>query len=268
MPFARAPVPPLRPFVERLWAADAPAGPPGARERVLPTGTMHLVLRLDEPLVVFDGDGAGPPRSVGFGIVGGARASAYVRDVSRPARSVGAQLLPGAAPLLLGVPASALAERHTALDALWGRVADEWRERVASAPTPQERLAVFEALLLARLPRVRGVHPAVAAILAELHRGAAVGEAVGRVGMSHRHAIALFESSVGLLPKRYARVRRFQRALDLAARGPAPAWATVALDAGYADQAHLSRDFRELAGLTAGAWRRAGTEAKNHVPVR
>lgn len=57
---------------------------------------------------------------MGSAIVGGARLGYYVRDVAEPVWSVGAELLPGAAPLLLGIPADEIAERHTSLEDLWG----------------------------------------------------------------------------------------------------------------------------------------------------
>src|SRR5258708_33665452 len=68
-------------------------------------------------------------------------------------RSVGAQLRPGAAEVLLGVPASELADRHTPLGELWGRAAHEVHERLLEAGHPERRLDVFESLLAARLPK-------------------------------------------------------------------------------------------------------------------
>jgi AraC-like DNA-binding protein len=188
-----------------------------------------------------------------------------VRDVSRPACSVGAQLRPGTAELLLGVPALDLAGRHTPLDALWGRFADELRERLAAAADPQRRLEIFEAALLARLPRVRAIHPAVAHALAQFAAGDDVAGVVDDVGYSHRRFIALFRGAVGLSPKRYCRVQRLQRAI---ARLPTRSLAEVALDAGYSDQAHLSREFRELAGVSPGEYRALVPAPSNHVPIR
>jgi AraC-like DNA-binding protein len=264
----RAPRPELSPFIARVWACEGSAsadGGAGDRELVLPTGVMHLAIRLDEPLRVFDGIDAGAPRTIGHAIVGGARASAYIRDVSRPACSVGAQLRPGAAQLLLGVPALDLAGGHTRLDALWGAFADELRERLAAAGDAQRRLATFEAALLARLPRVRAIHPAVAHALAQFSATDDVAAVVDDVGYSHRRFIALFRGAVGLSPKRYCRVQRLQRAIS---RIPTRSLAEVAIDAGYSDQAHLSREFRELAGVSPGEYRARVSAPTNHVPIK
>ena len=270
----------LAPFVDRLWACEAGDPVPGGRELVLPTGAMHVVIRLDEPLRLFARPDDDHPTAIGHAIIGGARACAYVRDVSRPGRSVGAQLRPGAAGLL-GVPAAALAERHTVLDDVWGAAAQDLRERLAELDGPgmpravsdpgggrgsidgPGMLDVFEAALLARVPRVRGVHPAIAHALAQLDARADVGAVVDALGYSHRRFIALFHDAVGLTPKRYARVQRLQRALAGIATH---ALAAVAADAGYSDQAHLTREFRALAGVSPGAYRARGAGPRNHVP--
>src|SRR5262245_44583649 len=140
MRLVRFPGPPLRPFVRRLWVSDdVTTG--AAREHVLPSGAMHVVFRLsDHPLRLFDGTADRVGRVVGLAVVGGARSTFYARDVSQPMRSVGAELLPGAAQVLLGMPADELAERHTALDDLWGRAAGEARARLLEAGDAVQRL--------------------------------------------------------------------------------------------------------------------------------
>ena len=259
----RAPRRELSPFVTRLWASAGEAAT-AERELVLPTGAMHVVIRIDDPLRVFDAIDAAQPRTIGHAIIGGARADAYVRDVSRPASSVGAQLRPGVAELLLGVSGRALAGRHTRLDDVWGAFAGELRDRLAEAGDPVQRLDVFEAALLARLPRVRGVHPVVAHALARFAATDEIAAIVGEVGYSHRRFIALFHDAVGLTPKRYCRVQRLQRAIARIGGRPL---AEVAAGAGYSDQAHLCREFRELAGVSPGEYRALAPAASHHVPL-
>jgi AraC-like DNA-binding protein len=265
----RLPSPALRPFVRRVWVSDEPASPhSGRRERVLPTGLAHVVVRLtDHPLRLFDGIDDPSGRVVSRAVVGGPRATHYVRDVSQPVRSVGAQLQPGAVELLLGAPADALAHRHTPLADLWGRAADEARERLLEAGDPEAQLILFERLLAARLPRVRGVHPAVAHALARFDGTDDVGGVARESGYSHRRFIALFRRAVGLGPKRYSRMLRFQRALATVENDPRATWVDVALAAGYGDQSHFTRDFRELTGMTPGEYRALSPAAAHHVPV-
>lgn len=271
MRLSRPPRPALRPFVSTVWAIEpGPEDPPFApgREHVLPSGDMHLVFRLgDAPLRLFDGAYDAVGRDAATALVGGARASFYARELAAPAASVGAMLRPGAAELLLGVPAGELAGRHTALDELWGSEAAIARERLAETRGAAARLDRFERMLLRRLPAVRALHPAIAAGLERLGASGRVDEAVASSGFSHRHFVATFRRTVGLPPKLWSRVVRFGRALDRAAREPETPWVEIALETGYADQSHFQRDFVEVAGMTPGEWRRAAPSARAHVPV-
>jgi AraC-like DNA-binding protein len=271
MMLRRLPGPRLSPFVKLLWASDQAASPwsvAGGRERVLPTGGMHLVFRLsDHPLRLFNDINDPIGYRVGHTIVGGARASFYVREISQPVSSVGAQLRPGAAELLFGVPAGELAGRHTPLQDLWGPSAVEARERLSEAGGLQRKLDVFEALLAARLPTVRGLHPAVAQALERFTTTADVRQAVKESGYSHRRFIALFQRGLGLTPKLYCRVLRFQEALEQVAAHTAASLVEVALDVGYSDQAHFNREFREFAGVSPGEYRELAPAFPHHVPI-
>ncbi|MDM0034143.1 AraC family transcriptional regulator [Variovorax sp. J22P271] len=272
MLLTRIPPPSLRLVVRSMWASEP--GPAGAlaqlaprREHVLPTGDMHLVFRLSgSPLRLFAGAGDGTGWTMGHAIVGGARSAFYAREVGGPTASVGAQLCPGAAWALFGVPASSLAERHTPLDALWGAAAAEALDLLHGLRTAPARLAAFEALLVRRLAqRPLALHPAVAQGLRGVADGVPVGELVRASGYSHRHFAALFKEAAGLAPKRLQRVLRFQRLLATAP-GSVP-WAELALALGYSDQSHFIREFGDIAGMSPEAYRRAAPSAPNHVPI-
>lgn len=270
----RAPRPALRPFVRTVWVSDEDeqgAAPDRAgRERMLGSGATHLVFRLSDPPIrlyrdVTDQTGTG----MGHAVVGGARATFYFRDTFRPVRTVGAVLLPGAASLLFGAPADELAGRHTPLGDLWGGAESAARDRLLEAGDPARQLALFEEMLAARLPAVHGLHPAVAHALGRFSTGEDIGTVVDETGYSHRRFIALFRQAVGLPPKLYCRVVRFQGALRLLAGRPPLPLAEVALAAGYSDQPHLNREFGELAGLAPSAYRAAvaGSASLLHVPL-
>jgi AraC-like DNA-binding protein len=264
----RVPRPSLRPFIEEVWLAGRDESQAMAsREINLPDGRMHLVFRISEnPVLLFDHVDSEAPRDFGGAVVGGARTSFYVRDISLAAISIGARLRPGAARILLGIPAGEFAERHTRLDDLWGRGADQARDRLQSAGTAHAMLDTFEAILAQRLPRIRALHPAVAMALGRIGGGERVEAVVQASGYSHRRFIALFEESVGLTPKRYARVRRFDRALRHWNANLPSRWIDVALEGGYSDQSHFAREFLAFAGLTPEQYRRAAPIHTHHVP--
>lgn len=264
----RPPHPALRPFIKLLWAADEVEGRTG-REWVVPTGSMHVVIRLsDDPLRVYEDVDDPVGRSFARAVVGGVRLTSYVRDVSSPLRTVGAQLHPGAAPLMLGVPADELAHSHTALEDLWGaRAVGRVREQLLETASLEERLHIFEALLISRRPPVRGIHPLVAHALIRFAEDANVGKVVRESGYSHRTFIAQFRQEVGLPPKSYTRIGRLQKVLRSWAAMPQPSWAHLAAEAGYSDQAHLTREFREIVGVPPREYRKLAADSTHHVPV-
>jgi AraC-like DNA-binding protein len=268
----RIPAPPLRPFVSVLWAStEMKARRAGCldRERVLPTGAMHLVFRLsDHPLRVFDPGDAPGGRTVGHAVVGGARATFYIRDVSQPVRSIGAQLRPGAARLLFGASANEFAGRHTPLEALWGRFAEETRERLALAASPRQQLALFEHLLASRIGTGTRLHPCVAHALDRLAGDGQIHRIVEESGYSHRHWVGLFREGVGLAPKVYRRILRFRAAVDRLAADTTVSLADLAHAAGYSDQPHFNREFREFAGVSPGQYRALLPDLRSHVAIQ
>ncbi len=252
-----------------MWATDpgtVATSIAAAREHVLPTGAMHVVFRLsDAPLRLFDAIDDVGGRVVGNALVGGARSSYYVRDVSTPSSSVGAVLRPGAAAALLGAPAEELAHRHTRLDDLWGSAASDVHARLIDANGAESRMTILEDALERRAATALRVHPAVAFALERFAAAESIEAVVTQAGISHRHFAARFRRDVGLNPKVYCRVLRFQAALQRLASDPSVPLVTVALHAGYSDQAHFQRDFREFAGLTPAGYRGVSPRFPNHV---
>lgn len=250
-----------------LWASeDGDPAPQTARELVVPNGGTHLALRLDAPLRLFTDAADARGHLVGHAVIGGARAIAHHRSLAIPSRSVGAQLRPGIATWLFGASAAELAGTHTALDAVWGPAAERIHARLLEAPTAAARLVLLEEELGSRLANARRLHPLVAAALTQLHAdpGTPIGPLAERAGYSQRRLLDLFREAVGLAPKRYARILRLQLALPRLAGGGRAI--DVALAGGYADEAHLHRDLREVTGLSVREYRAAAAGAPNHVP--
>ena len=261
------PLPELRSCIESVWASDA-ATRPGSREHVLPSGRMHLAVRLQGGAVRLFADAADRIGTcIGDAVVAGARAGYYIKDMAVPARSVGVVLRPGAALALFGVSAAELHGSHVALDDLWGEDAQQLRERLHEASDPRAQLDVLQAMLLARHRAPRALHPSVAQALLRMEGDTDIGSLVEGADLSHRHFIARFRDATGLSPKRYARVLRFRRLLRAFAAAPAQPWLVHALDAGYSDQSHCIREFREFAGTTPEVWRTTAGGRGLHVPV-
>jgi len=223
---------PYREWASRLpgavvWTRTAVAGDSAP---VLPDGCMDLLW------------------TEGRLFVAGPDTRAYVSGASGGTRFAGVRFFPGAAPAYLGVPAHELRDRRVDLAELWSAGAvRRLTERVDAAADPA---AALEALAVARAGEVDPPEPWVRGAVAGLSAGRSVASVADAVGWSerqlHRRARGLF----GYGPKMLARILRLQRALGLAWDGVP--LADTAVRAGFADQAHLSRDVRELAGAPLG----------------
>jgi len=162
-------------------------------------------------------------------------------------------LSPLGARLLLGLRMDELSNRTADLMELMG--ADGWRlaAQLREAPDWAARCNHFDRLLLQRLagrnPLSRLAGWAYGRLAASAGT-AAIGRLAVEAGVSRKHLVATFRSEIGVPPKTLARMLRFERVLALLDQAARPDLAGLALDAGYYDQAHFTRDFRALAGLT------------------
>jgi AraC-like DNA-binding protein len=264
------PGPPLDEYVDRFWfCSDTPPHP---RERILPSGTLELVINLsDDEIRIYDPAHPDCCRRYPGAVVSGPYRGFFLIDPLQHASIIGVHFRPGRAFPVLGVPPGELAGAHVALETLWGRTAAELRERLCATETPGARFAVLEDALLGRLRRSRPRHGAIPVALDALEQADAavtVRDLARRVGLSQRRFIQLFTAEVGLTPKLYGRVRRFQRARELVRTAGKPNWAAVAAACGYFDQSHLIRDFGEFSGLSPVAYmsQRSQHVLLNHVP--
>jgi AraC-like DNA-binding protein len=258
---ARPPTPRLAKLVEYVWASQG--APAHAKERVVPTGTLELCVSLVEGKGRIY-DTAGRDRWFSGGaLVSGAYRRPFTFDTHENASVVGVHFRAGYAGVVLGVPPGELIDRHVDLEALWGRRARQLGERLCAATTTHQRFAILEAELASRLDE-RHLHPAVTYALDGLARPEVrVGDIAKGASLSQRRLIELFTATVGLTPKRFGRVLRFHRATALA-RSAAFDWTRVAHECGYYDQAHLIRDFRELAEVRPSDLMRVSTHVREH----
>lgn len=160
-----------------------------------------------------------------------------------------------------------------------GRSALEIRERISTERTDARRLQILQDALLSRLVHRPERHPAVLSALEYLRHDpsrAVVGKLAGEVGLSNRRFIDVFNFEVGVKPKLFVRIQRFQRVLQQVHRLPLVDWAELALKQGYFDQSHLIRDFVAFSGISPADYlrrvhdlRKDGTHPIkfNHLPL-
>lgn len=251
----------LRDWVSTFCGYRTAAGPRGAHQGVA-SGHLTVVLCLDGRLeMLANADPAKPP-GVFTAMASGLYAAPARIATGEASEGLQIDLTWRGARALLGVPASELAGDTVDLAALLGRRTGTLLDRLAAAADWPTRFALLEAEFTALGARHTGRAadriPAEVGYawdrLAETGGGLRVADLAVEIGWSRRHLGEQFRIETGLAPKAAARVIRFERACRML-RGPAPPpLADVAHAVGYVDQAHLSRDFRDLAGQTATSW--------------
>jgi len=152
-----------------------------------------------------------------------------------------------------GLPMRELSSRMVGLDDLADREITELRRRLEDTDDWNDRLDLAETFVLERLRRGPELSRGVVSAYRELafcHGNIRIEAIATRLGWSRKHLSQRFQDEIGLSPKSLARIMRFNRTLDLANRAAEPDWADLAAECGYADQAHLTREFGEFAGAT------------------
>jgi AraC-like DNA-binding protein len=250
---------PLSNFVERIWLAID--GQSSRQERILPSGTIELVINLHDDQVRIDRT-AGSSRARAFSgvVVSGPYSGVFIIDGRQHAAMMGVHFRPGGAPPVLGAPSGEFTDAHVDLAALWGdAVTRELRERLLASATHRERFQILEDVLTRRLRSTVRQHPLVPFALEQFRPtglGASVGDVARRAGVSHRRFLTVFTAEVGLTPKVFCRILRFRHLHAVAQRTGHIDWAQLALACGYFDQAHLSNELRKLSGLRPTEYQR------------
>jgi len=255
---ARPSVPALVPFISSIGYFEGRFA--HARERALPTGGAQLLVNLDANVLhSYRLDGSA---QVTHGAA--VQTASSVPAVIDPAeqRSVlWVAFHPGGGYPFFRAPRDEL----IALDEFWGRDGAVLRERVLAEPTPLARIRLLERALLQRAVRPLDPDPAVRFAASVLRRGDPVAQVSDALGWTSRRLLRRFADQVGLPPKRYARVSRFQRLLG-SLTGDVD-WARCAVEHGFHDQAHLIHDFRAFSGLSPTGYRPRSGSDLNHVPI-
>jgi AraC-like DNA-binding protein len=240
--------PPLDRHVAMLWYVAGTAD--YARDRRLPNGQAHLLFNLASPPSLLARVPAEGERRFPTSWLSGQQSEYLETASSGRVALAGVQFRSTGAYALLRIAQHELADRVIELAELLGDGVQSLRQRLLEAAAPEACFDVLERWLLQRLERGREPHPGVVEAQRCLLRdaGAASIDRIGRhVGWSSGHLVRSFREQVGLSPKSYAGIVRFNHALGLA-RNARQSWTDIAAAAGYYDHSHLVRDFRRYAG--------------------
>lgn len=253
-----------------LWFASR-AALHHRRERGLPSGRVDIVIPLLQDSVLrFDSVHASTPRQLRGAVVSGAHDRFFVRGTDGPSLVIGVHFRPGGAAAFFGGALGELRNQTVPLEDLWGALARDLRERLQAEPQIAQKLRILEDALLSRLAVAPTADAMVTQALQMLEQdpaGARIADVQRAAHCSPQPFIRRFEAAVGLTPKRYARVLRFNALLSRLVRVGPRDWAQLAVEGGYFDQSHLNHEFKRLAGLTPAAYVPIGADQPTHVAI-
>ncbi|GAA1609846.1 AraC family transcriptional regulator [Kribbella sancticallisti] len=247
--------PALRPYLGD-FVGYAYQGDPPELHRGLPTRCLTVVISLDEPLGIA---WPGAPVEKFTTAVSGLHSTAVRIGDSPNMSGLQLGLTPAGSRALLGLPSGELASVVLDVDKLLGQSAQELGERLRAAQDWEQRFTIVETLLLEAwrdepIPAPQAELSWAWRRLCETAGGVGVQELAAEVGWSRRHLTERFRTEYGLAPKVAARVMRFEQAVGRLKRRPRTRLADLAADLGYADQAHLTREWHSLAGCSPRQW--------------
>lgn len=270
---------PLDAFVESITCFSG-YDPRHTRERLIPDGAATLIVDLgDGPKRLFRDDYAAEHVAFRRAWISGMQLKPIVIEAAPVSSLMVIRFQPGGAYPFLGHDLSALTNDVLAFDAVVGTAASSLRDRVLGPDGGPAKIAAAEIWLRERLAGA-AIHPAIGWIARRLQQpGARIGNIVEETGFTARHVLELFRRWIGVTPKQYARVARFQHLLQALAHNapvdnnlegrplPRPDWAAVAADLCFSDQSHLSHEFAAFAGMTPGDYVSAYRGLANYLPI-
>jgi AraC-like DNA-binding protein len=228
-------------LVSCVWVQEISAAEPVYEHRTVPSGSVEISSALGTGVVRVAGPQRGP-----------------VVELLAPGTTVvGVRFRPGVAHAILGLPASELVDLDVDIDRVWGHSSEALGQRLAEAASPDDAATLLEREIVARSIAEPGHDALVVAAVSRLQpwRGTSVGHVTAELFISARQLHRRFVAALGYGPKTLQRILRFQAFLALShAHADDGSLTRFAAAAGYADQAHLSRECSRLAGLTPSAF--------------
>lgn len=256
--------PELQPHLEKIWRYQSEG--PRVLERVLPNGRMQLLINLvEDRLCNYASDGSARSRVSGVGLQG-PTADAVTIDTDQKRLLVGVLFTPGGLQGFHSILAKTLRNRLIDGEALWPGHATNLRMSLLRQVDNGDWQALVEDFFLRRLRPPDPDRQLLADVTTALARGVSVGTVQQRFGLSQRALHRLFDARIGLTPKLYARTVRLRS--TAAAMGERTSWSDLSATQGFADQAHMIREFRDRAGATPATYQPSSPNEPGHSIVK
>lgn len=267
----RIPAAPLSRYVQKMWYSRAPVIA-HRYERILPSGCTQVILNLERDCLHDCPEGS-PDQPIAPALVVGGRSTYEIVAACDMASLIGISFKPGGFAAFAGDAVDRFSNLSIPLEAAWGAATLMLRSRLRETEDIRTRFRLIEAFLLERLatcarPRADARRQVVEFALSSFGSAPAlstVNEVARSIGLSDRRFSQIFREEVGLTPKVWCRIQRFQCAVRMLHSGADVPWAELALDCGFYDQSHFANEFRTFSGVDATTYSASRTRWANHI---
>lgn len=261
----------LSQYISVIWFLDTGTSE-HTQERTLPTGTVDLVFNLsEETSQLYTGTHLNKTQSLTGPIVCGAHSRPFGIDTSQPTKVLGIHFKPGGAASFLGLPSNELQNQNVALNDLWGHNANTLLDQLRHQETVYQQFRLLEQILCSCLEisfHADRITKLAIPVMESTQPQIRIRTLADQFGLSQRQFYQIFHEHVGVSPKTFLRIHRFQKALQkLETVNKNPEWAHFAVECGYFDQAHLIKEFVTLSGLTPLQYQAQKGNRLNHIPI-
>lgn len=240
-------------------------------DRFLPDGNTEIIIDFDDvPKYIYDNETLKEIQACHHVWASGVR----TEFISIPSGKHSAMLVisfkKGMAYPFFPIPMNEISDCVLDADLLWGNKFSHLRERLREIKDLVKRFEAVETFLLKNFHSSLHLNPCVDYALAEIIRQPDhinLRRMSEKIGYSQKHFIGMFKRQVGITPKAYLRIIRFQKAINEIEHSKAVDWTGISLDCGFFDQAHFINDFKSFSGFTPEEYLRLKNEFLNYVPV-
>ena len=243
-------------------------------DRFLPDGNTELIINLTEkPQYIYDNETLKEIQTCRNAWVSGVRTRPITIPSGKGSKMLIVAFQKGKAHPFYPLPMNALTDFVVEADLVFGRCIANLREQLLATSSIDRMFRLVEKFLLQQAgyalspgSAYRCVEYAVASIASQPDR-LGLQQLSHQIGYSQKHFISLFKEHVGVTPKQYLKIMRFQRAIQEIENDATRDWSDVAVQNGFYDQAHFINEFRHFSGFTPGEYVKRKSESLNYIPV-
>jgi AraC-like DNA-binding protein len=240
-------------------------------DRFLPNGDTEILIDFhDSPQYIYDNETLKEIQACTHVWTSGVRTEPITIPSGNGAAMMVISFKKGMAAPFFPFPMEEIRDSVVDADLVWGREFGMLRERLLEEKDVEQRFLVVEEFLVSRFSSVLKLNPCVAFAVNEMIErpdAISIARMNDKIGYSKKHFAEMFRKQIGVTPKAYLKIMRFQKAVKTIDAAENIDWATVAFDCGFYDQAHFINDFKHFSGFTPVEYSRIHSNYQNYIPV-